>query len=102
MQIFVRYVLALTLFSYGFVKVFPLQMRPASLSRLIEPYGEFSPMGVAWYFIGVSTPLHHLLGTGEVLAVRYCDPPYCNPRPPGLDCCDDQRRGDETTATTSR
>ena len=37
------------------------------LARLIEPYGEFSPMGVAWYFIGVSTAYTIFSGMMEVV-----------------------------------
>ena len=55
LRIYLRYLLAFVLFSYGFVKIFPLQMPPPTFARLIEPYGEFSPMGVLWSFIGVST-----------------------------------------------
>src|SRR5215469_8017744 len=52
LRLMVRYTLAFTLFSYGFIKVFPLQFQPPNLLRLIEPYGEFSPMGALWSFMG--------------------------------------------------
>jgi hypothetical protein len=32
---------------YGFGKVIPMQMPPVFLSRLVEPFGHFSPMGGA-------------------------------------------------------
>src|SRR5713226_6619486 len=50
LRLLVRYFLALTLFSYGFAKVVPQQFPPTRLMWLIEPYGEFSPMGVLWRF----------------------------------------------------
>jgi uncharacterized membrane protein YphA (DoxX/SURF4 family) len=66
MRIWVRYVLAFTLFGYGFAKVFPLQFQPAGLSRLIEPFGEFSPMGVLWSFMGASMAYTIFSGAAEV------------------------------------
>ena len=67
LRIYLRYLLAFVLFSYGFVKIFPLQMPPPTFARLIEPYGEFSPMGVLWSFIGVSTAYSLFSGAAEVL-----------------------------------
>ena len=40
--------------SYGMVKAIPLQMPSPSLTRLLEPYGNFSPMGVLWASVGAS------------------------------------------------
>ena len=45
-RLFIRVALGTTMFTYGFAKVFPLQMPTVFLSRLLEPYGDFSPMGV--------------------------------------------------------
>jgi uncharacterized membrane protein YphA (DoxX/SURF4 family) len=66
LRVLVRYTLAVTMFSYGFVKVFPLQFRPTYLFRLIEPFGEFSPMGVLWSFMGVSKVYTIFSGAAEV------------------------------------
>jgi hypothetical protein len=66
LRLLVRYTLAFTLFSYGFAKVFPLQFQPPSLAKLIEPYGEFSPMGVLWSFMGASMPYTIFSGVAEV------------------------------------
>jgi uncharacterized membrane protein YphA (DoxX/SURF4 family) len=66
LRLMVRYTLAFTLFSYGFAKVFPLQFQPPWLGRLIEPYGEFSPMGVLWNFMGASIPYTIFSGAAEV------------------------------------
>ena len=45
LRVVMRFALASNLLDYGFAKVFPTQM-PNLLSRLIEPYGQSSPMGL--------------------------------------------------------
>lgn len=67
LRLVVRYTLAFTLFSYGFAKIFPLQFQPPYLSRLVEPYGDFSPMGVLWSFMGASMAYTIFAGASEVL-----------------------------------
>ena len=67
LRILVRYTLAFTLFGYGFAKVFPLQFRAPTFARLIERYGDFSPMGVLWQFMGASTAYIVFSGAMEVL-----------------------------------
>ena len=54
LRLAVRYKLAFTMFTYGFAKVFPLQFQPPGFQKLIEPFGDFSPMGVLWSFMGAS------------------------------------------------
>ncbi len=66
LRVLVRYTLAFTLFGYGFAKVFPLQFRPPGFSQLIQPFGEFSPMGVLWSFMGASTAYIIFSGAAEV------------------------------------
>lgn len=68
LRIFVRYTLAFTLFVYGFAKVIPTQFIFPGFSRLIEPLGEFSPMGLLWYFMGYSKPYIIFSGAAEVTA----------------------------------
>ncbi|HUA60679.1 MAG TPA: hypothetical protein VML19_18085 [Verrucomicrobiae bacterium] len=67
LRLLVRYTLAFTLFAYGFAKLFPLQFQPARLHRLVEPYGEFSPMGVLWNFMGASQAFTIFSGAAETL-----------------------------------
>ena len=55
LQVLVRYHLALFMFVYGFIKIFPMQMPPPSLSQMVTPIGEFTSMRLAWLFIGSST-----------------------------------------------
>lgn len=67
-RLLVRYALALILFSYGFSKLFPQQFVPLSFARLMEPYGEFSPMGALWSFMAASRPYAVISGAVEVAA----------------------------------
>lgn len=65
LRLLVRYTLAFTLFGYGFAKVFPLQFGPPNLSRLTERFGDFSPMGVLWSFMGASMAYTIFAGAAE-------------------------------------
>jgi hypothetical protein len=67
LRLLVRYTLAFTLFDYGFGKIFPLQFRAPGFAKLLEPYGDFSPMGVLWSFMGASTAYIIFAGAAEVL-----------------------------------
>jgi len=64
--IFLRFSVASTMVGYGMVKAFPLQMPAPSLQRLVEQYGDFSPMGVLWYSIGASFPYERFAGCMEL------------------------------------
>jgi hypothetical protein len=66
-RIFLRFALGTTMISYGFSKAFPLQMPAPQLTRLLEPYGNFSPMGVLWYSIGASFAYQRFVGIVEVI-----------------------------------
>jgi hypothetical protein len=66
-RVFLRFALGSTMIGYGIVKVFPLQMPAPSLTRLLEPFGNFSPMGVLWYSIGASFPYERFTGIVEVV-----------------------------------
>jgi uncharacterized membrane protein YphA (DoxX/SURF4 family) len=67
-RLFLRFALGATLLSYGAMKLIPLQMPFPSLQRLLEPYGDFSPMGVLWASIGASRPYEIFTGSAEVTA----------------------------------
>ena len=62
-----RYLLAWVVLGYGFAKVFPLQFQPPTAERLMQPFGDFSPMGLLWSFMGASTGYTIFGGTMEVL-----------------------------------
>lgn len=63
-----RYYLAYTMFSYGFAKLIQSQFPYPTLGRLVQPYGESSPMGLAWTFMGYSYGYNIFTGGCEVLA----------------------------------
>ena len=64
--VIVRYYVAITMFGYGFVKVFKLQFPFFSPDRLLEPYGNSSPMGLAWNFLGFSKGYNYVMGFAEL------------------------------------
>jgi uncharacterized membrane protein YphA (DoxX/SURF4 family) len=64
--VLLRYFLAVIMLSYGFEKAFHLQMPYPYLSRLVQPYGDSSPMGLAWTYIGQSKGFSAFLGWSEV------------------------------------
>ena len=66
-RVFLRFAVASTMVSYGMVKAIPLQMPAPSLQRLVEPFGNFSPMGVLWYSIGASFAYERFAGCMELL-----------------------------------
>ena len=69
-RLLVRYALANSLFWYGFSKVFVGQMAPAwmFLERLVERFGDISPAGLLWSFVGYSPAYQIFGGLAEVLA----------------------------------
>lgn len=64
----VRYYLATTMIQYGVVKIIKLQFPAPGLTRLLEPYGNSSPMGLAWTFMGYSHGYNYFAGIAETLA----------------------------------
>ena len=66
-RLFVRLGLATTMAGYGMVKFFPLQMSYPSLTRMLQPYGTFSLMGVLWTKIGASPMYEVFTGSAELL-----------------------------------
>ncbi len=65
---FLRLFLAGVLVLYGSFKAFPLQMSVPSFTRLLQPYGESSPMGILWTFIGASPVYCSITGIVEMAA----------------------------------
>jgi hypothetical protein len=68
LRVYVRFALAAAMIGYGAAKVFPSQFPPPSLERLVTSFGEASPMGLMWAFMGASTAYNVFTGAGEVLA----------------------------------
>jgi uncharacterized membrane protein YphA (DoxX/SURF4 family) len=68
LRVYVRYVLGWILLTYGVIKVIKTQfLFPAAL-RLDQAYGELSPMGLLWTFMGYSTPYNLFVGAAESAA----------------------------------
>jgi uncharacterized membrane protein YphA (DoxX/SURF4 family) len=66
-RLFIRFALAGQLITYGLSKVIPEQMPYPSLTRLVEPYGHFSPMGALWFSIGAAQGYEIFAGCAELL-----------------------------------
>ena len=60
-RLYIRFALASEMFLYGMDKVIPLQMPFPFLAKLLEPFGNFSRMGVLWSSIGAS-PAYEIFG----------------------------------------
>jgi hypothetical protein len=85
-RVFMRFALGVTMIGYGFSKVFPLQMPYPQLTRLVEPFGNFSPMGVLWYSIGAAPAYETFVGALEVIGgvllfVPRTAPPFVSQTP---------------------
>jgi hypothetical protein len=66
LTVVVRYYVAITMLSYGFFKVIKLQFPFPSFGSLMEPYGNSSPMGLAWNFMGYSKGYNYFTGIAEL------------------------------------
>lgn len=66
-RLFLRVAVGATFLYYGFAKVIPHQMPILDLVRLVEPFGNFSPMGVLWSSVGASPAYEIAIGCAEVL-----------------------------------
>lgn len=66
-MVYVRYYLAFTMMSYGFYKIIKTQF-PFPFYNLNETYGQSSPMGLLWNFMGYSTAFNMFTGLAEAIA----------------------------------
>ena len=67
LTLYVRLTLGVTMFSYGAAKVIKSQFPDPSLARLLQPYGDSSPMGLLWTFMGASKSYNVFTGAVEML-----------------------------------
>jgi len=67
-QVWVRYYLGSVFVFYGMIKVFHLQMPSPTLFELVEPFGNKTPMGLAWSYVGFSPVFSAFVGMAEVIA----------------------------------
>ena len=51
---------------YGMVKVIPVQRHYPALTRLLQPFGTLSPMGVLWASMGAAPAYEIFAGFAEV------------------------------------
>ena len=67
LSVYVKYVVALTMITYGSRKIIQSQFPAPWLERLLEPYGDSSPMAILWTFMGSSYPFNVFTGMGEMI-----------------------------------
>ena len=68
LRVYVRFGLAMAMMEYGFAKIIPGgQFGPPTLDRLLQPFGDASPMGILWTFMGASTAYTVFAGLTETL-----------------------------------
>jgi uncharacterized membrane protein YphA (DoxX/SURF4 family) len=66
LRVYVRFVLAAAMIGYGCFKVIPSQFPAPTFDRLMQPYGDSSPMGLLWTFMGASVAYNVFTGLGEL------------------------------------
>jgi len=65
LTLYLRYLLGSILFRYGMFKLIKGQFMYPHETKLEEPYGDMSPMGLLWTFMGYSTPYNVFAGAAE-------------------------------------
>ena len=66
LRVYVRFALAVWMISYGAAKVIPTQFQTPRLDRLVQPFGDASPMGLLWTFMGASIAYTIFAGLSEM------------------------------------
>jgi hypothetical protein len=64
-RLFIRFALGGQMIAYGMVKVIPIMCLYPSLTRLLQPVGTLSPMGVLWTSTGSSPAYEIFTGLAE-------------------------------------
>ncbi len=63
------YVLGSAMMLYGFMKIIPpIQLTPPSFVQLTQTFGDSSPQGLLWKFMGFPPVYVAFLGLGEAVA----------------------------------
>jgi len=65
-RVYVRFALAAAMIGYGAYKIIPSQFSAPILERLLQPFGDASPMGLLWTFMGASAAYTIFTGIGEL------------------------------------
>lgn len=68
LSLYVRFSLGTVMIGYGAFKVISSQFPAPTLDRLMQPYGDSSPMGLLWTFMGASQPYTMFVGFAEMAA----------------------------------
>jgi hypothetical protein len=68
LNLYVRFSLGTAMIGYGAFKVIMSQFGPPTLDRLMQPFGDSSPMGLLWTFMGASEPYTMFVGSAEMIA----------------------------------
>ncbi|WBU88417.1 hypothetical protein [Cellulophaga omnivescoria] len=64
---FTRCYLGYFMIYYSFFKIIPIQFGEIAFWRMLQPYGESSPMGLAWTFLGYSKGYNLFIGLSEFI-----------------------------------
>ena len=68
LNVYVRFCLGMAMIGYGAFKVISSQFPAPTLDRLMQSYGDSSPMGLLWTFMGASEPYTMFVGAAEMIA----------------------------------
>ena len=68
LSVYVRFSLGTAMIGYGAYKVISSQFPAPTLDRLMQSYGDSSPMGLLWTFMGASEPYTMFVGFAEMIA----------------------------------
>ena len=68
LNLYVRFYLGTVMIGYGAFKVISSQFAPPSLDRLMQSFGDSSPMGLLWTFMGASEPYTMFVGFAEMIS----------------------------------
>ena len=66
LRVYLRFYLSTTMLGYGAMKVIKSQFVTPGLDRLMQPFGEHSPMGLLWDFMGFSDAYCIFTGAAEM------------------------------------
>lgn len=67
LRLFMRMTVGWGMLGYGVKKLVGAQFTPPSLARLVQPFGQASPAGLLWTFMGASPAYSLFGGIGETL-----------------------------------
>ena len=66
-RVFLRFSLAMAMIVYGTAKLIPTQFGSLGFYRLLQPFGDASPMGLLWAFMAASPAYTAFSGAAETL-----------------------------------